>query len=115
MAARIAVIGAGGSISTPARHELDLYEYGQHAKPLQVDQVLGMFRGVLGGFDIVQVPFHVLDSAAADPRFWLELNRTIFRVAADGTVDGVVVLHGTSTLEETAYFLHLAAKVDVPI
>ena len=26
-----------------------------------------------------------------------------------------VITHGTDTVEETAYFLHLAAKVDVPI
>jgi L-asparaginase len=115
MTARIAVIGMGGSISTVGRHPLDLYEYGQHARPLQVGEVLEMFAEVLGGFDIVPVPFRALDSAAADPALWLELNREITRVAGSSSVDGIVVLHGTSTLEETAYFLHLAAKVDAPI
>ena len=115
MTARIVVIGMGGSISTVGRHPLDLYEYGQHARPLQVGEVLEMFAEVLGGFDIVPVPFRALDSAAADPALWLELNREITRVAGSSGVDGIVVLHGTSTLEETAYFLHLAAKVDAPI
>lgn len=115
MAPRIAVIGMGGSISTPARDPLDLYEYGQHAKPLQVGEVLHMFSGVLAEFEIVPVPFCALDSAAADPSVWLALNRTIAHVAADGALGGIVVMHGTSTLEETAYFLHLAAKVDLPI
>jgi L-asparaginase len=115
MGTRIAVIGMGGSISTPARHKLDLFEYGQHAKPLQVDDVLAMFADVIGGFDVVPVPFRALDSAAADPALWLELNRAITAVVAQSGANGVVVLHGTSTLEETAYFLHLAAKVDVPI
>ena len=33
----------------------------------------------------------------------------------DPSLDGIVVTHGTATLEETAYFLNLASKVDIPI
>src|SRR5690606_40887137 len=29
--------------------------------------------------------------------------------------DGIVITHGTDTLEETAYFLHLTVKTDKPI
>lgn len=108
--ARIAVIGAGGSIATPARHALDLFEYGQFAKPMAVDALVAKFP--LPGFDVVPVPFHGIDSAAAHPAWWLELNREIAR---HGEVDGIVVTHGTSSLEETAYFLHLVVKVRQPV
>src|SRR5215212_7054551 len=111
MQPRIAIIGLGGSISTPARHKLDLHEYGQHAKPLPIDDLVGMFGDVLTDFDVVPVRFRAQDSVAADPALWLDLNREISRVAADGSIRGIVVTHGTSTLEETAYFLHLAHKV----
>jgi L-asparaginase len=30
-------------------------------------------------------------------------------------LDGIVLTHGTSTLEETAYFLHLACRLDIPV
>jgi L-asparaginase len=30
-------------------------------------------------------------------------------------VKGIVILHGTATLEETAYFLHLTLRVAIPV
>ena len=36
---------------------------------------------------------------------WLDLLRTIHPVTDTGRADGVVISHGTNTLEETAYFL----------
>lgn len=113
---RIAVIGTGGSIATLGRHTLDLFEYGQFSKPMPVDALLKTFAQVLEGFEVVPVAFRMIDSAAADASLWLELNREIGRaVAQDPRIEGVVVTHGTSTLEEVAYFLHLAAKVPVPV
>lgn len=111
---KIAVIGTGGSIATPGRHELDLFEYGQFSKPEQVDELLARFAPLLKGFELVPVRFRAIDSAAADPGVWLDLNREVMRAAREGAA-GIVVTHGTSTLEETAYFLHLAVKVPVPV
>ena len=112
---RIAVIGMGGSISTPARNPLDLYEYGQFSKPVQLDDILRIFSEVLTDFDVVPTQFSAIDSAAADPALWLQLNREIARIGTDGSIAGIVITHGTSTMEETAYFLHLATKVRIPV
>lgn len=46
---------------------------------------------------------------------WLRLARRIDEVLASGAADGVVVTHGTDTLEETAYFLDLVVKSDKPV
>jgi L-asparaginase len=116
MAARIAVIGTGGSISTPARHELDLHEYGQFSKPLHVDELVDRFKPLLAGYSVHPVRFRAVDSVAMDPTIWLELHRQITRTAQqDEAVDGVVVTHGTSSLEETAYFLQLTLRIHVPV
>ncbi len=116
MSRRIAVIGTGGTISTPARHDLDMHEYGEFSKPMQVGELLAGFSRVLSGYEVLPVPFRAMDSALIDPPLWLDLARHIGEaVASDASIAGVVVTHGTSTLEETAYFLHLTLKVGVPV
>jgi L-asparaginase len=116
MTARIAVIGTGGSISTPARHDLDLYEYGQFSEPLQVDELMARFAPLLAGYSLLPVRFKAVDSVVMDSTLWLELHRQITEtVEQDGRLDGVVVTHGTSSLEETAYFLQLTLRVQIPV
>ncbi|WP_247842654.1 asparaginase [Pseudomonas sp. MWU12-3103b] len=45
----------------------------------------------------------------------LQLGRRVSELAASKDVDGIVITHGTDTLEETAYFLNLVEKTDKPI
>ena len=113
---RIAVIGTGGSISTPARHSLDLFEYGDYGKVIEVDELLALFPVIGSQFDVIPVRFRALNSCAISPEDWLDLNRKVSEVVeGDPTIVGVVVSHGTATLEETSYFLHLGLKTNVPV
>ena len=45
----------------------------------------------------------------------LQLARRVAELADSNDVDGIVITHGTDTLEETAYFLDLVEKTDKPI
>ncbi len=47
-------------------------------------------------------------------RMW-ELRRAILDAIAEGGVDGVVVMHGTDTIEETAYLLDRSLPAGVPV
>ena len=55
-----------------------------------------------------------LPSPHITPKEMLQLQQRILKAEADG-IDGVVITHGTDTLEETAYFLDLTLPSEVPV
>ncbi|KYZ78137.1 L-asparaginase [Anaerosporomusa subterranea] len=46
---------------------------------------------------------------------WLKLAKRVNQLLAQNDVDGIVITHGTDTLEETAYFLNLVVKSEKPV
>lgn len=113
---RVAVIGTGGTISSVGRSSLDLVTYMDTKKLYEVDELLDRFPEAYEVADVVPVRFRAIISPAIGPADWLELNAFIHEtVAKDPALDGVAVTHGTAALEETAYFLNLTLKVDVPV
>ncbi len=49
------------------------------------------------------------------PELMLELSKVIQKEIKRDDIHGIIVTHGTDTLEETAYFLDLTVKTDKPI
>ena len=45
----------------------------------------------------------------------LKLAKRIAELTQQGGLDGIVITHGTDTMEETAYFLNLVCKTDLPV
>src|SRR5207237_3297633 len=60
--------------------------------------------------DLLQV-----GSPSIGPQEWLQLSDRIHALLKTDAVKGIVLTHGTATLEETAYFLHLTVKSDRPV
>src|SRR5215831_570218 len=47
--------------------------------------------------------------------YWLKLAKRVNELLARPDVDGIVITHGTDTIEETAYFLNLVVKSRKPV
>jgi L-asparaginase len=114
---KVAVIGTGGTITSLSTNgPLDLYEYTAAGRMLDADQLVDRFPEVRQVADIIPVRFKAVPSTTVAFPEWQRLVIEADKVAAaHESVAGIVVLHGTATLEETAYALNLTAKVSVPI
>ncbi|MCH9675718.1 MAG: asparaginase [Gammaproteobacteria bacterium] len=113
---KVAVIGTGGTIASVGKHALDIADYGANETMLHVDAIIELFPAVQSVADIVVVPYAAVPSPAMGFVQWRDLVTTCDEVcAAHPDLAGIVVTHGTASLEETAYVLHLTAKVSVPI
>jgi L-asparaginase len=47
--------------------------------------------------------------------YWLKLAKRVNALLAQDDVDGIVITHGTDTIEETSYFLNLVVKSKKPV
>ena len=47
--------------------------------------------------------------------YWLKLAKHVNALLAQDDVDGIVITHGTDTIEETSYFLNLVVKSKKPV
>jgi L-asparaginase len=109
----IAAIGCGGTISSLGRDSTDVLDYPDFGTKLPIEEVLGRYPEISKLADVLPVPFRSVGSTAIGPPEWLELAAVIRGLAAERPeLAGFVIPHGTATLEETAYFLHLALKTD---
>jgi L-asparaginase len=104
MAATISLLAMGGTISTqPAA--------GGPLPTLKAEQLIG---GIKLPVQVRTRDVRTTSSRALTPRDIWELAETVRDEIAAGA-DGVVITHGTDTMEETAYALALLVNADVPV
>ena len=113
---RIAVIGTGGTISSLGASSMDVLDYPDFGQKLSCEALLDRFPETRLVAEPVPVTFRQVGSTAIGPADWLELRQLIHRTAAaDPDIAGVVIPHGTATLEETAFFLNLTLATGLPV
>ena len=110
------VIATGGSISCIGRSRLDLVNYSDDNNRLAIADMLARIPEVAEFAKVSSEQLANVSGGGLTPSDWLTLARRaneIWKTSPD--IAGIVVTHGTATLEETAYFLSLASKSEKPI
>jgi len=96
------------------RTPFDLVDYGSNGNFLPADAILARIPELAAVADIVPTPFSQILSTEITAADWLRLAAYCRDLAGQG-FDGIVVGHGTASLEETAYFLNLTLAIDIPV
>lgn len=104
---KIVVLGTGGTIAGTATSSLD--NLGYKAAQVGVADLLNALPGLsvtLAGHTLVSEQVAQIDSKDMSFAVWQQLALRVSHYLAQDDVKGIVVTHGTDTLEETAYFLY---------
>jgi L-asparaginase len=112
---RIGLILTGGTIDSVGVNRLDLAWYIEANKRLAEGELLAQLPELDGIASVKEIPFRRLPSQALVDTDWLDLVRKIHAIFDRDEADGLVITHGTNTLEETAYFLNLVLKTEKPV
>jgi L-asparaginase len=112
---RVALIITGGTIDSVGKDRLDLAWYIEAGKRLADGELLAQLPELKSIAEVQEIPFRRLPSHALVDKDWLDLVRTIHSIFDQDKADGIVITHGTNTIEETAYFLNLTLKTNKPV
>ncbi|MFC0711905.1 asparaginase [Azorhizophilus paspali] len=110
---RVTILATGGTIAGAGASAADSATY--QAAKVPVEQLLA---GVPQLADLAEVRgeqvFQLASESFGNEQL-LALGRRVADLAENPEVDGIVITHGTDTLEETAYFLTLVERTNKPI
>ena len=109
---RVALLATGGTIASSGESRAQLQDYRVDTK---IEDMLANVPliGDLADFECEQlsnVESHQLNDVVLVP-----LARRVQALCDRTDIDAVIITHGTDTLEETAYFLHLVVQTEKPI
>lgn len=107
---KIAVVFNGGTISMKVDERIKAAVPG-----LTGEEIMAMVTGIEGVAQIENYSFSSLPSPHVTPNVMLELSKFIQKLVDRDDIDGVVITHGTDTLEETALFLDLTVDTVKPV
>jgi len=109
---RVVIVATGGTIAGAQPKEGDP---GYKSGSLSVESLIQAAPGVdkLARLDGEQVAS--IGSQDMNDAVWFKLARRVNELLAKPDVAGIVVTHGTDTLEETGFFLDLVVKSDKPV
>ena len=109
----IAVLAMGGTIVSSGSTAAQMTGYSLQG--VKVDDILAGVPEVEDIADLQVQTVRNLSSCSIVLDDWLSLAQAVEAAALRDDVAGVVITHGTDTLEETAFFLNLISKTEKPV
>jgi L-asparaginase len=107
---KVAVVFNGGTISMKVDPRI------KAAVPtLTGEEIMAMVTGIEEYAKIESFTFSNLPGPHISPEIMLKLSKYVENLLAREDIEGVVVTHGTDSLEETAFFLDLTIKSEKPV
>jgi L-asparaginase len=110
---RIKVLAVGGTIAGKGTDASRTTQY--EAGVIGIGQLLEAVPQLNRLAEISSAQVANIPSFSVTGDLWLRLASRVNEELADEDCDGIVITHGTDTLEETAYFLHLTVKSSKPV
>ncbi|MDE1179090.1 asparaginase [Paraburkholderia sp.] len=111
--ARLVLIGTGGTIAGRGGSAVNTSAY--DCSVLGIDEILTGLPAAAEIADIRTEQLFQIGSENFGTAHLLQLGKRVAALLQRDDVDGVVITHGTDTLDETAYFLHLTLKSAKPV
>jgi L-asparaginase len=108
----VVVLATGGTIAGAAGSDVQAaYTSGQ----VGVEQLLAAVPQAKDVANLKGEQISNIGSQDMNDEVWLKLGKRVNELLAKPEVDGVVITHGTDTIEETSYFLTLVVKSRKPV
>ena len=109
---RVTILAVGGTVAGSGPGSLDAsYTSGT----VTVDKLIAAVPEINKIATIKGEQISNIGSQEMNNEVWFKLANRVNELLTSGKADGVVITHGTDTMEETAYFLNLVVKSDKPI
>lgn len=109
----IKILATGGTIAGKSASNEDVKDY--KAGSLGVESLIAAVPEMQKYAQVSGEQICNINSSSITSAIWLKLAKRCNELLAQADVQGIVITHGTDTLEETAYFLNLVVKSKKPV